>query len=133
MTQAFDLVREFHEMYQQPIRDVPTIDVEERELRLNLIREELKELEEALDQDDIVETFDALLDILWVTYGTILTFGLPFKEGIEEVARSNRTKLGEDGKPIFRESDRKVLKGPNFSEPDLRSIIDAAQKNSPSR
>lgn len=129
MTTALNLVREFHETYQVPIRTLPTLDIEERELRYELIREEVEELREALDNNDLVEVFDALLDIIWVAYGGILAFGLPFEEGIEEVARSNRSKLGEDGKPIYRESDRKVLKGPNFSPPDLRSIIDAAQNN----
>lgn len=130
MTDTLALVREFHETYLVPIHTSPTLDVPERELRYSLLREELTELREALDNDDLVETFDALLDIIWVAYGAILAFGLPFEEGIEEVARSNRTKLGLDGKPIFREGDNKVLKGPNFSEPDLRSIIDAAQTHS---
>jgi len=193
MTNALELVREFHETYDCRISDVPTLDVPEKELRLNLIVEEVHELRDAIREDDLVETFDALLDIIWVTYGAlltfgldknadgdieptqpltpqeliaelvyechrldtalmvfedinhvyssllrilelcygaILTFGLPFEQGIEEVARSNRSKLGLDGKPIYRESDRKVLKGPNYSPPDLKRILHAAQIDS---
>jgi len=129
MTLGLELVREFHETYACAIRDTPTIDVPEKELRINLIEEEVQELKDALEAGDLVETFDALLDILWVTYGAILTFGLPFEEGIQEVARSNRSKLGEDGKPIYRPEDGKVLKGKNYSPPDLKRIIDATQKN----
>lgn len=128
-TPTIDLVREFHTTYHVPIQPYPTLDVPEKELRYELLREELEELRAALDADDITETFDALLDIIWVAYGGILAFGLPFNEGINEVARSNRTKLGLDGKPIFRESDGKVLKGPNFSPPDLVRILNNAAHN----
>lgn len=126
---TIDLVREFHETYHVPVRTTPSLDVPERELRYELLREELEELRTALDDDDLTETFDALLDIIWVAYGAILTFGFPFNEGINEVARSNRTKLGLDGLPIFRESDNKVMKGPNFSPPDLVRILEHAAQN----
>lgn len=133
MTNTLNLVKEFHETYLVPIRTSPDLNVPEKELRYELIREELEELRHALDNDDLTEVFDALLDIIWVAYGAILAFGLPYEEGINEVARSNRSKLGEDGKPIYRESDNKVLKGPNFSPPDLESIIHAAQNDSRGR
>jgi len=125
---ATQLVTEFHETYNQPVRTTPTLDVPEKRLRLALIEEEVRELRDAILWDDLTEVYDALLDIIWVCHGALLTFGLPFREGIEEVARSNRSKLGEDGKPIYRESDGKVLKGPGFFPPDLKGIIDATQK-----
>lgn len=128
-TPTIDLVREFHETYHVPVRTFPTLDIPERELRYELLREELEELRAALDADDLTETFDALLDIIWVAYGGILAFGFPFNEGINEVARSNRTKLGLDGKPIFRESDNKVMKGPNYSPPNLVRILEHAAQN----
>ena len=110
-------VREFHETYDQPIRVVPTINVPERKLRLDLILEEVKELQEALEANDIVEVADALGDIAYVVYGAALTFGIPLDEVVDEIHRSNLSKLGADGKPIYRESDRKVLKGPDYFTP----------------
>lgn len=94
-----------------------------------ILREEVEEFRQALDSRDITETFDALIDIAWVTHSAILRLGLPFNEGINEVARSNRTKLGLDGKPIFRESDNKVMKGPNYSPPNLVRILEHAAQN----
>lgn len=134
MTDPLELVREFHETYGQPVRTVPTLDIpiEEAELRYNLIKEELQELRDAIDSGSLVDIYDALLDIDWVTRGGILTWGLPYYEGVEVVANSNRTKLGEDGKPIYHPTTKKVLKGPNFvpPEPGLQRIINAAQETS---
>ena len=93
------------------------------ELRYELIKEELSELREALDQKDIVGVADALTDILYVTYGAGHAFGINLDKCFTEVQRSNMSKLGEDGKPIYRE-DGKVLKGPKYSPPDLKSIIE---------
>ena len=133
MTSAHDLVREFHETYNHPVRTQPTIgSARERLLRLALIREEVDELESAIYNGDIVEMYDALIDILWVTHGALHTFGLPFEEGLEEVARSNRTKLGEDGNPIYNELG-KVKKGPNYSPPDLQGVLNAQQSISSDR
>lgn len=110
-------VREFHKTYSQPIRTIPTINVPERKLRLDLILEEVKELQDALEADDIVEVADALGDIAYVVFGAALTFGIPLDEIIDEIHRSNMSKLGADGKPIYRESDRKVLKGESYFAP----------------
>ncbi len=92
------------------------------ELRYDLIREELLELREALDNKDIVGVADALTDILYVTYGAGHAFGINLDKCFAEVQRSNMSKLGEDGRPIYRD-DGKVLKGPKYSPPDLESII----------
>ena len=91
-------------------------------MRLELIAEELGELEEAIANKDLVGIADALTDILYVTYGAGHAFGLDLDACFREVQRSNMSKLGEDGKPIYRE-DGKVLKGPNYSEPDLKKTL----------
>jgi predicted HAD superfamily Cof-like phosphohydrolase len=90
-----------------------------------LIAEELEELQEALKNNDIVETLDALIDLQYVLDGAFLSFGLhDVKEiAFAEVHRSNMSKLGEDGKPIRRESDGKVMKGPNYFVPDMSQFI----------
>ena len=91
-------------------------------LRLSLIQEELDELTKAIKENDILEVADALTDILYVTYGAGHAFGIDLDKCFTEVQRSNMSKLGEDDKPIYRE-DGKVMKGPNFSEPDLKKIL----------
>jgi predicted HAD superfamily Cof-like phosphohydrolase len=101
------------------------LDVPERKLRFDLIEEEFNELREALEADDIVEVADALGDIAYVVYGAAKTFGIPLDEVVDEIHRSNMSKLGEDGKPIYRESDRKVLKGENYFPPNIKAILDA--------
>jgi predicted HAD superfamily Cof-like phosphohydrolase len=89
---------------------------------LKLIREEVSELEEANSFSDLVEVADALTDILYVVYGMAHAYGIPIDECFEEVHRSNMSKLGEDGKPVYRE-DGKVIKGPNYSKPDLKKVL----------
>lgn len=95
-------------------------------LRLKLIKEELQELEDAILDNDIVAVADALTDILYVTYGAGHSFGVDLDKCFSEVQRSNMSKLGVDGKPLYRE-DGKIMKGPYYKEPDLRSIV-CAQK-----
>lgn len=130
MTRLHELVEEFHNMYNVPVRTQPTLGTpEEQALRLALIKEEVQELEEALAAGDIVEVYDALLDIAWVTSGSFHTFGLPLEPGLEEVARSNRTKLGADGLPVYNEMG-KVVKGPNYSPPNLKEVLDDYQSTS---
>ena len=101
------------------------VDPKTNDLRINLLAEELDELREALVAGDIVEVLDALTDLQYVLDGAYLSFGLhDVKDAaFAEVQRSNMSKLGEDGKPIRRESDGKILKGPNFFEPDLSQFI----------
>ena len=123
---TLDQVREFHETYGLPVKSSPDItDAKTNDLRINLLAEELDELKEALAAGDIVEVLDALTDLQYVLDGAYLSFGLhDVKDAaFYEVQRSNMSKLGEDGKPIRRESDGKILKGPNFFEPDLSQFI----------
>ncbi|MDL5511614.1 nucleoside triphosphate pyrophosphohydrolase family protein [Arenibacter sp. M-2] len=94
-------------------------------LRYNLMDEENKEYLEAANNNDLVEVADALGDMLYILCGTILEHGMQYKieEVFEEIQRSNMSKLGEDGKPIYRE-DGKVLKGPNYFKPNIVDILD---------
>ena len=93
------------------------------QLRVDLIEEELNELKEAIKNNDLVEVADALTDILYVTYGAGHSFGVDLDKCFDEVQRSNMSKLGEDGNPIYNDSG-KVMKGPNYSAPDLKKIIE---------
>ncbi|MGB4106631.1 MAG: nucleoside triphosphate pyrophosphohydrolase family protein [Alphaproteobacteria bacterium] len=123
---TLEQVREFHETYGLPVKADPDIsDPKTNGLRINLIAEELEELQVALKNNDIVETLDALIDLQYVLDGAFLSFGLhDVKEvAFAEVHRSNMSKLGEDGKPIRRESDGKVMKGPNYFVPDMSQFI----------
>jgi len=119
----FKKVKEFHETYKCEIRETPTWPVDSLiKLRISLIEEELRELKEAINDSDIVEVADALTDLLYVTYGAGLCFGVELDNCFDEVHRSNMSKLGEDGLPIYRD-DGKVLKGPNFFQPDLKKVL----------
>ena len=122
MTSNFDLVRKFHEVFGLPSRDSPQVKIPEEVLRISLIAEELSEYIIAVNAGDIVEIADALADLLYVIYGTGLAYGIPLDRVFAEVQRSNMTKLGTDGIPIKRE-DGKILKGPNFQEPNIAYIL----------
>ena len=118
-------VREFMEAFKQDVRKEPTWpSAEEIELRLDLIEEEYDELKEAIYNGDgtLVDVADALADILYVVYGAAHTFGIPIDDCFREVHVSNMSKLGEDGKPMYRE-DGKVLKGPKYREPNLKETL----------
>ena len=91
-------------------------------LRYDLIKEELEELRIAIENKDIKEVADALTDILYVTYGAGHAFGIDLDKCFAEVQNSNMSKLGLDGKPIYNEQG-KVMKGPNYFEPDLKKIV----------
>ena len=91
-------------------------------LRINLISEELEELKEAIKNNDLKETIDALTDILYVTYGAGHAFGVDLDKCFDEVQNSNMSKLGENGEPIYNESG-KVMKGPNYFKPDLSKFV----------
>jgi len=122
------LVREFHETYGQAIRDVPTLDIPERKMRVRLVEEEYTEYRDAEEADDLVEIADALGDIVYVAYGAALAHGIDLDAVLQEIQRSNMSKLGVDGKPIYvteGEKKGKVVKGPNFSEPDLATELKA--------
>lgn len=120
----FEKVAEFMNTFGQTVRTSPEFPEQQVvDLRMELIDEEFNvELREAVQNKDIVGVADALTDILYVVYGMGHTMGIDLQACFDEVHRSNMSKLGEDGKPIYRE-DGKVLKGPNYTPPDLHSII----------
>ena len=124
-TSNFEKVGDFMEAFGQRVEMEPTWpDFNTRELRLELIQEELEELSDAVADRDMIQIADALTDLLYVVYGAGHAFGLDLDECFEEVHRSNMSKLGENGRPIHRE-DGKVMKGPGYFEPDLESILGA--------
>jgi predicted HAD superfamily Cof-like phosphohydrolase len=119
----FEKVENFMTTFGQEVKKHAQFPTEEiQQLRVELIREELEELIEAIENKDMVEIADALTDILYVTYGAGHAFGINLDKTFDEVQRSNMSKLGLDGKPIYRE-DGKILKGPNFFEPDLKKYL----------
>jgi predicted HAD superfamily Cof-like phosphohydrolase len=123
----FDKVREFHETFgadiNKPVKAGDEAYKALCELRCALIDEEYhEELQPAMEAGDIVEMADALADILYVTYGCAVAFGIPIDECFAEVHRSNMSKTGPDGKALRRE-DGKILKGPNYFRPNLAAIL----------
>ena len=119
----FEMVREFHRVFGQQVATVPTLahrTVEQ--LRYDLIAEEFNELDEALIDRNIVAVADALTDLAYVVYGMADIYGIDLDACFREVHRSNMSKLGDDGKPILR-ADGKFLKGPNYSPPDLKTVL----------
>ena len=119
----FSKVWQFMHSFGQETLSRPTLpDVDLAELRLDLIQEEVDELAQAIIDQDIVEIADALTDILYVTYGAGHAFGIDLDTCFTEVHRSNMSKLGIDGKPIYRQ-DGKVLKGRGYTPPQLAKII----------
>lgn len=127
MADTLEKVREFHDTYGVAVKDVPDLsDDGISALRLTLLQEELDELREALAAGDAVEVLDALTDLQYILDGTYLSLGFHRlkQAAFAEVHRSNMSKLGADGRPIYREPDRKVLKGPNYTPPDLVAVLD---------
>lgn len=123
---TLEQVQEFHETYGLPVKDAPDLsDPQTNELRINLLAEELEELQEAIQNDDKVEVLDALIDLQYVLDGAFLSFGLADVKdaAFAEVHSSNMSKLGADGKPIRREGDGKVMKGPNYFKPNMAQFI----------
>ena len=119
----FESVKKFMQTFGQEVKtkaDFPNDKI--TKLRLDLIREELSELEEAIEKKDIKEVADALTDILYVTYGAGHAFGINLDKCFEEVQNSNMSKLGSDGKPIYSESG-KVMKGPDYFKPNLNKFV----------
>jgi len=111
------------EKFGQIVRTKPQFpDEETMQLRLNLIKEELSELEDAMKTKNLKEIADALTDILYVTYGAGYAYGIDLDKCFEEVQKANMSKLGKDGKPIFNEQG-KVMKGPNYIKPDLSKFV----------
>ncbi|WP_298426043.1 nucleoside triphosphate pyrophosphohydrolase family protein [uncultured Kordia sp.] len=127
MKRRIEAVTEFHTAFGLGMKDTPTADIGENRnmLRFNLMKEENEEYLEAAQNNDLVEVADALGDMLYILCGTIIEHGMQDKivEVFEEIQRSNMSKLGADGKPIYRE-DGKVLKGPNYFKPNIANILD---------
>ena len=119
----FDKVGFFMKTFGQEVKKKESLSSEKvNKLRLDLIKEELDELKEAIQKKDLIEVADALTDILYVTYGAGHAFGINLDDCFEEVQNSNMSKLGKDGKPIYNEFG-KVMKGPNYFKPNFSKII----------
>ena len=119
----FNKVGIFMKTFGQDVKNKPSFSSEKiNKLRIDLIKEELDELTEAMKNKDLLEVADALTDILYVTYGAGHAFGINLDKCFEEVQQSNMSKLGKDGKPIYNE-DGKILKGPNYFKPNLSKFI----------
>jgi predicted HAD superfamily Cof-like phosphohydrolase len=126
MQKQLNAVKEFHTAFGLGVSEIPKGDLGEaiNMLRYNLMKEENEEYLEAVQNNDKVEIADALGDMLYILCGTIIEHGLQHKieEVFDEIQRSNMSKLGHDGKPIYRE-DGKVMKGPNYFKPDFSEIL----------
>jgi len=119
----FNQVKTFMETFGQEVKTKPSFSTDKiNNLRYDLIKEELEELKEAMENKDLLEVADALTDILYVTYGAGHAFGIDLDKCFEEVQSSNMSKLGEDGKPIYNEFG-KVMKGPEYFKPDLTKFV----------
>ena len=119
----FSKVGVFMKTFGQEVKDKPSFSTDKiNKLRLDLIKEELSELTEAMNNKDLLEVADALTDILYVTYGAGHAFGIDLDKCFEEVQNSNMSKLDDNGKPIYNEHG-KVMKGPNYFKPDLKKFI----------
>ena len=127
MKKPIAAVTKFHQAFGLGVKNEPVADLGEakNKLRFNLMKEENEEYLEAANDGDLVEVADALGDMLYILCGTIIEHGMQHKieEVFEEIQKSNMSKLGEDGKPIYRQ-DGKVLKGPDYFKPDIRSILE---------
>lgn len=134
MKKQLDSVKLFHESFGLGVNETPIGCLGENVnmLRYNLMKEENEEYLEAVQNNNIVEIADALGDMLYILCGTINSHGLQYKieEVFDEIQRSNMSKLGEDGKPIYRE-DGKVMKGPNYFKPDFSKILETANSEEP--
>ena len=120
----FEDVKTFMKTFGQMVRTKPQFpDDEAMQLRYDLIKEELNELEQAMKTKDLKEVADALTDILYVTYGAGYAYGINLDKCFKEVQRANMSKLGKDGKPIYNDRG-KVMKGPNYLAPNLKQFVE---------
>ena len=119
----FFKVKEFMQKFKQEVKSKPSFpDDNIIKLRINLIKEELLELEEALNEKNIEETADALTDILYVSYGAGHAFGIDLDKCFDEVQKSNMSKLDKFGNPIYN-NQGKVMKGPLYFKPNFKKIL----------
>jgi len=123
MSNMFKDVMDFHKAFGQKVGDKPELpDINERGLRMKLLREEFEEYMEAEEENDLVEIADALADLIYIACGTAVSYGIPLDKIYDEVHRSNMSKL-VNGKPIYRE-DGKVMKPEGWSPPDIKGILE---------
>ena len=126
MKKQLNAVKDFHDTFGLNYNDSPTVDLEKKiiELRFNLMKEENDEYIEAARNNDIIEVADALGDMLYILCGTIIEHGMSdiIEDVFDEIQKSNMSKLGADGKPIYRE-DGKVMKGPNYFKPNFSKFF----------
>ena len=119
----FSKVGIFMKTFEQEVKDKPSFSTDKiNKLRIDLIKEELEEFTEAINNKDLLEVADALTDILYVTYGAGHAFGINLDKCFDEVQNSNMSKLDENGKPIYNEAG-KVMKGPKYFKPDLSKFV----------
>ena len=119
----FNKVGTFMKTFGQEVKTKPSFSSDKiNKLRIDLIKEELEELTQGMNDKDLLEVADALTDILYVTYGAGHAFGIDLDRCFDEVQNSNMSKLDENGKPIYNESG-KVMKGPNYFKPDLSKFV----------
>ena len=119
----FSKVGTFMKTFGQEVKTKPSLSTDKiNTLRIDLIKEELEELTEAMNNKDLLEVADALTDILYVTYGAGHAFGIDLDQCFKEVQNSNMSKLDENGKPIYNDSG-KIMKGPNYFKPDLSKFV----------
>ena len=119
----FNKVGIFMKTFGQEVKNKPSFSSDKiNKLRIDLIKEELEELKEAMNNNDLLEVADALTDILYVTYGTGHAFGIDLDKCFDEVQNSNMSKLDENGKPIYNDAG-KVMKGPNYFKPNLSKFV----------
>ena len=119
----FNKVGTFMKTFGQEVKTKPSFSSDKiNKLRIDLIKEELDELQEAMKNNDLLEVADALTDILYVAYGAGHAFGIDLDKCFDEVQNSNMSKLGENGEPIYNDSG-KVMKGPNYFKPDLSKFL----------
>ena len=119
----FSKVGTFMKTFGQEVKTSPSLSTKKiNKLRIELIKEELEELKEAMQNNDLLEVADALTDILYVTYGAGHAFGIDLDKCFDEVQNSNMSKLGENGKPIYNDAG-KVMKGPKYFKPDLSKFV----------
>ena len=119
----FSKVGTFMKTFGQEVKTEPSFSTDKiNKLRIDLIKEELQELTDAMNKKDLLEVADALTDILYVTYGAGHAFGIDLDKCFAEVQNSNMSKLDENGKPIYNDVG-KVMKGPNYFKPDLSKFV----------
>ena len=128
MNDKINSVKEFHKEFNLDFLESPKANIghEKNKLRFNLMKEENEEYLNAANNNDLIEVADALGDMLYILCGTIIEHGFQYKidEIFDEIQNSNMSKLGKDGKPIYRE-DGKVLKGPNYFKPNIEKILNS--------